>query len=130
MKILDKTGRLLAYVIKKSDIKNKKNFITEDNEEFQFASFNLESGESISKHTHPQQERVIHNTSEVLVVIEGELRVDIFDKNNDLVHNVCLVSGDSICLISGGHGIEIISNSKFIEVKQGPYIELIDKVLF
>ena len=43
MKVLDKNGKLLAHVIKKSDIKNNKNFTTENEEEFQFASFNLKS---------------------------------------------------------------------------------------
>lgn len=130
MKVLDNNGKLLAHVIKKSDIKNNKNFTTENEEEFQFASFNLKSNESINKHIHPEQKRIVYKTSEVLVVIEGELRVDIFDKDNLLVQEVHLKTGDSICLISGGHGIEVISDSKFIEVKQGPYTESIDKVLF
>jgi cupin fold WbuC family metalloprotein len=130
MKILDKNEKLLAYVIKKTDIQREKNFVSKNQDEFQFASFNLNSGTTISKHVHPQQERTIFNTSEVLIVIQGKLRVDIFDDNKERVQEVILKSGDSICLISGGHGIETISNCKFIEVKQGPYTESKDKVLF
>ena len=33
-------------------------------------------------------------------------------------------------MISGGHGVKINENCKFIEVKQGPYIDEIDKVRF
>ena len=39
-------------------------------------------------------------------------------------------SGESIILVSGGHGIEIIEDSKFIEIKQGPYKEEADKIRF
>ena len=54
MKVLDKNGKLLAHVIKKSDIKNNKNFTTENEEEFQFASFNLKSNESINQTYSPR----------------------------------------------------------------------------
>jgi len=35
-----------------------------------------------------------------------------------------------LILISGGHGLNVKKNTKFIEVKQGPYNESIDKVRF
>jgi hypothetical protein len=32
--------------------------------------------------------------------------------------------------MSGGHGLKLLEESKFIEVKQGPYDEKTDKVRF
>jgi hypothetical protein len=46
------------------------------------------------------------------------------------VHSQIIVSGETVALFEGGHGIEILEDSKFIESKQGPYIENIDKVRF
>ncbi len=129
MKILDSSGKNLAYVIKKEDINKEKNFITDNDEEFQFASFNLQKGTIINDHIHPDQKREVYKTTEVLVVIEGEMIVKIYDDSKQLIEQVTLTTGDSICLIAGGHGILTTENCKFIEVKQGPYTESIDKKL-
>ena len=55
--------------------------------------------------------------------------VKIYDDSKQLIEQVTLTKGDSICLIAGGHGILTTKNCKFIEVKQGPYTESIDKKL-
>jgi hypothetical protein len=130
MKIFDRNKRLLAIVIKSNDIVSGKNFITEDSNEFQLASFSLEKNEVIQKHFHPQQERNIKNTSEVLVLLEGEMLIDIYDEELKLVESLKLLSGDTIGFYSGGHGIKLTKESRFIEVKQGPFDESTDKKRF
>ena len=84
----------------------------------------------IENHIHEEQNRTVTNTSEVLVLIEGEMIVDIFDTNLELVSTEKLNAGDAVGLLSGGHGIKITKNCKFFEVKQGPYIETSDKKRF
>ena len=130
MKIYSKANLLLATVIKLSDINIEKNFVTENEEEFQLASFNLVKDTKIERHHHPKQNRQIQNTSEVITVIEGSIEVSIYDENLEFVHKENLVSGETIALFRGGHEIEVIEDTKFIESKQGPYIEDIDKIRF
>jgi len=130
MKIYSKANSLLAAVIKLSDISIEKNFITENKEEFQLASFNLVKDTKIERHHHPKQNRQIQNTSEVITVIEGSIEVTIYDENLEFVHKENLVSGETIALFRGGHEIEVIEDTKFIESKQGPYIVDIDKIRF
>tara|TARA_B100000945_G_C20386907_1_gene600210 strand:+ start:101 stop:493 length:393 start_codon:yes stop_codon:yes gene_type:complete len=130
MKIEDKNGEILAFFIDGEDISSGKNFITNDESEFQVASFLLDEQEIIEKHIHPNQEREILNTSEVLILLEGEIEVTIYDKDLNFVTSRTIVSGDTVALMSGGHGLEIKEKSKFIEVKQGPYDEKTDKVRF
>jgi hypothetical protein len=130
MKIYSKANSLLAAVIKLSDINTEKNFVTENEEEFQLASFNLVKDTKIERHHHPKQNRQIQNTSEVITVIEGSIEVSIYDENLEFVHKENLVSGETIALFRGGHEIEVIEDTKFIESKQGPYIEDIDKIRF
>ena len=79
MKIHDKKNNLLSIVIKKDDIVSGKNFETKNDQEFQIASFGLDGGTKIEKHYHPNQKREIVSTSEVLVLIEGSMLVDIYD---------------------------------------------------
>ena len=130
MKIYSKENSLLAAVIKLSDINIEKNFVTENEEEFQLASFNLVKNTKIERHHHPKQNRQIQNTSEVITVIEGSIEVSIYDENLEFVHKENLVSGETIALFRGGHEIEVKEDTKVIESKQGPYIEDIDKIRF
>jgi|MGYP000167952087 cupin fold WbuC family metalloprotein len=130
MKILDQEENLLAYIIRFEDIKEGKNFITSNDAEFQLASFNLSDDTVIERHYHPKQERKIKYTNEVLIVLDGELEVDIYDNEKNHIQTVNLKSLDTIALIDGGHGISFNSQTKFIEVKQGPYNEKTDKKRF
>ena len=130
MKILDQKENLLAYIIRFEDIKEGKNFITSNDAEFQLASFDLSDDTVIERHYHPKQERKIKYTNEVLIVLDGELEVDIYDNEKNHIQTVNLKSLDTIALIDGGHGISFNSQTKFIEVKQGPYNEKTDKKRF
>ena len=92
--------------------------------------FMLQKEDIILRHCHPNQKRSINTTSEVIVVQSGTLEVDIYDKNHEFVDSFELNEGDIGILIDGGHGIKIIEDCKFVEVKQGPYDEKTDKVRF
>lgn len=130
MQIYDNEKNLIAIIVKAKEIKESKKFLTLPTEEFQFGSFNLKSSEVIQKHIHNKQERKIYNTSEALVVISGKLEIDFYDNNMYFLEKHVLSPGDSILIISGGHGIKILEDCKFVEFKQGPYLENKDKVRF
>tara|TARA_Y100000768_G_C23777706_1_gene586446 strand:+ start:230 stop:622 length:393 start_codon:yes stop_codon:yes gene_type:complete len=130
MEIRDKNNKLLAMIFTPGDFKDEKHFLTEDNNEFQIAQFNLDQGTEIKRHIHGKQERKIENTSEVIIVNEGSLELEIYDENLKLVTIEIVNKGQVIALFNGGHGFKSLSNSKFLEVKQGPYIEEQDKERF
>jgi cupin fold WbuC family metalloprotein len=130
MIIKDKNENILAFFIFGNDILEGKNFVTKDESQFQLASFLLNKDEVIEKHFHPNQHRNIKNTSEVLVLLDGSIEVTIYDDNLELVASQIINSGDTVALMSGGHGLKLLEESKFIEVKQGPYDEKTDKVRF
>ena len=130
MNIVDNSGNLLATVIKFDNISNGKNFITDNNSEFQLAAFALDETTIIERHYHPSQKRKIKKTTEVLVVLEGELSIQIYDKDLNFIKDILIKEKDTIALIDGGHGITCNKDTKFIEVKQGPYDEQIDKKRF
>jgi len=130
MKIYDDKNNLLAVFIKKDDIKEVRNFETSNDEEFQIGSFNLEKNTIIESHIHLNQKRIISKTSEALVVIEGEMEVTIYDNEKKFIEKLLVQDGDTIALLNGGHGIKINSQCRFVEIKQGPYIEEEDKVRF
>lgn len=130
MKIYDEEKNLIALLIVKDEIKEGTNFETTKDHEFQIGSFSLSKNTVIENHVHLNQNRRVIKTSEVLVVLEGEMEVTIFNNNQEYIDIVTVRAGDTIALLSGGHGIKINEDCKFVEVKQGPYVEEKDKIRF
>ncbi|MCK4727142.1 MAG: hypothetical protein KAT29_15120, partial [Anaerolineales bacterium] len=75
-------------------------------------------------------ERHIVGTSEVLVVKKGRCQIDIYNDAQELVATRELRAGDVLLLVSGGHGFHMLEDTVFLEIKQGPYIELDEKEQF
>jgi hypothetical protein len=51
----------------------------------------------------------------------GKVEVEFYSENNQKITSKILNAGDTIVLIAGGHGFNVLEDSKIIEVKQGPY---------
>lgn len=130
MEIFDDFGNLLGLYVSKDSFKDGKKFLTSNESEFQVGVFKLDRGEEIISHTHKDQNRNIVKTSEAITVISGKIKVNFFDLNQKYLRSIEVSSGESIILVGGGHGIEIIEDTKFIEIKQGPYKEDTDKIRF
>lgn len=130
MNIYDKNKNLISIYKRFEDISDSKEFLTEPSNDFQFGTFNLQSGEVINKHIHNKQNRLVNQTSEGIVVLSGSLEIDFFDNDRIFIQKIQLNKGDSVLIVSGGHGIKVLDDCKFIELKQGPYIEENDKKHF
>lgn len=130
MEIFDKYKNLVAIVHKDLNFKNGKTFYSDNSREFQFGTFKLEKNEIIEKHIHNSQKREVNKTSEAIVVLSGALKIDLFDRDKQFVETVMIKRNDAILIYEGGHGIEVVEECKFLEFKQGPYIENIDKEHF
>ncbi len=128
--IFDNEGNLLGLIIKSNSISDEKYFATKNSQEMQVAAFNLKKNTKIDNHIHIDQKREINSTSEVIVVLEGLIKINIFDKDLNLITSEELTKGDTVALFQGGHGIEVIEDAKFVEAKQGPYLEDMDKKRF
>jgi hypothetical protein len=54
-------------------------------------------------------------------VIQGKLRITFYTKTGKAFDSVVLEKGDTIIQMSLAHGLEVLEDAKFLEVKQGPY---------
>ncbi len=128
MKIIQKDGLKYALHFNFDNAKESKNFITDHSDPFQVGVFNLKKNENIERHVHNEIEREVKTTSEALIVLNGKIKVSFYDQSNlELVDHVIVVGGELLLMLNGGHSLEILEDSKFLEVKQGPYIEEMDK---
>ena len=67
------------------------------------------------------------HTQEVLFIRRGKCRIDLYDTAGNHLDARELEAGDIILLAHGGHGIEVLEDIEFIEIKQGPYLGAEDK---
>jgi hypothetical protein len=91
---------------------------------------NRKKNHVISPHTHNAVQRDVQFTQEVLIIKSGKVRVDYYDEKKKYLESRILNKGDVVLLAYGGHGFEMIEDSEIIEVKQGPYLDEVDKIRF
>lgn len=118
---IEKDGEMFAFIVRKNvEIKGKE-FPSKNEDLIQVGFMNLKKGEKILPHFHKSYERKIERTSEVLYILDGKIKASIY-KDKKKVADVVIEKGDLIVLLSGGHGFDILEDTKFFEVKQGPFI--------
>ena len=123
--------KTLALIIKNKYLKKRGiNFFTNNNLSQQVAYLNHKKGHIIQPHLHKRRLKKIYDTSEVLVILDGSLKVDFYNNKRKYLFSKILSKNDIIILLTYGHGFKILKNCKFIEVKQGPYDSKKDKFKF
>ena len=119
---------LLAIIMRNDHHEDDVTFITPAEAAIQLGYMNHPAGHRIKPHYHPECEKIITRTQEVIYIKQGRVRVDFFNDKGDFLENTELYSGDWIILLSGGHGFEMIDPTIMIEVKTGPYSGDRDKI--
>lgn len=97
-------------------------FFTPDDNTLQAGQHSYPKGKTINPHLHCRVDLSHRDTmQEVLYVTKGKLKVDIFTDQGKKLAEKILIPGDMIVLIAGGHGFQMLEDTDFIEIKQGPY---------
>jgi hypothetical protein len=123
-------GELYALILRNNFKSESITFFTPDSLSQQLGYLPHKKGNIINPHRHNINKREILYTQEVLFLKQGKVKVNFYDSNHSYVGTEIVSQGDVILLCGGGHGFEIIEDSIMIEVKQGPYVGIDDKVRF
>jgi mannose-6-phosphate isomerase-like protein (cupin superfamily) len=123
-------GSLLALIVPHTYQEPGIHFLTPDDLSQQLAYMRHPTGKVIDAHFHNPVPREVHYTQEVLLIRKGRLRVDFYNQECDYIESRILQAGDTILLVSGGHGFEVLEEVEMIEVKQGPHVGEGDKTRF
>ena len=106
-------------------------FLTPDDLPLQVGVLVHQAGKTIRAHVHRDCDKLVHSTYEVLYVIDGRLEVTFYSPGGVPQGAQELAAGDTIILMSGGHGFKVIERCRVIEVKQGPYLGIdLEKAFF
>ena len=85
---------------------------------------------TIKPHLHKKRVTKIFYTTEVILLLKGALRVDFYTSFKKYLFSKILKEKDIIMLIHGGHGFKVLRNVEMLEIKQGPYSLIKDKIKF
>lgn len=119
----------IAIIVYKDSFKDRVKFITPENYPLQLGLMRYKKGDSASPHTHPDTQRLVMQSQEVIHVVDGKIKLDIFDSKGELCASRTLSGGDSAFFVRGGRGWTALEETKMIEIKQGPFMGEKDKVL-
>ena len=87
--------------------------------------------DTVKPHFHKKVRRTTIGTQEIIFVMKGKMRIDFFDEDRRKRDERVVKAGDIILLNEGAHGMAMLEDTKFLEVKNGPYISAEeDKVKF
>ena len=128
--IIEKGGVELCYIIRGELAPDTTTFITPADYKQQVGFVAYPAGGEVQRHLHLPLERHLVGTSEVLFVRKGRCVLDVYDDAKELVASREVKAGDLVLMVGGGHGLRILEDTLFLEVKQGPYLECEEKERF
>ena len=125
MKKIEKNNKLRAIVHKIDEWKEGLDFLTPDETYIQAGTWYYNKGKNLRAHWHIDNERLAVLTQETVYMVSGSMRVDLYDEDKNLFHQEILSQGDTMVILEGGHGYEILEdNTKVLEVKNGPFVSV------
>jgi mannose-6-phosphate isomerase-like protein (cupin superfamily) len=128
--IQDNERQICAIIIRSDFEQSGIRFFTPPEFSQQLAYMKHEKGEIIEPHVHNEVHRDVVRTQEVLIIKNGKVQVDLYNRENEYWRSFTLGTGDLILLAAGGHGFTMLEPTEMIEIKQGPYLADQDKVRF
>jgi len=123
--------RLLALIVK-GKYRNKRGitFFTPKESTQQFGYMKHKKKHVIKPHLHKKRVTKISYTTEVILILKGILRVDFYISKKKYLFSKILKEKDIIMLVHGGHGFKVLKEVEMLEIKQGPYSLIKDKIKF
>jgi len=123
-------GTLCAIVFTIGGSAKNTEFGTDPSSLLQVGQIAINPGRPVRRHRHNPVERDTRGTNEVLVVLDGKLTMELFGDRDEVQVTQEVSKGEVILLISGGHAFNSGEGCSVLEIKNGPYDDLIDKVYF
>lgn len=125
-------GRKTLAVVFRNNLKVKElQFFTHDDNDLQVGIHARKKGIKLIPHIHEIKKPLrVKSIQEVLYIEKGKVRVTIYTDSGSVISKKILLKGDSILLISGGHAVDFLENSRIFEVKQGPYSSTVHSKIY
>ncbi len=115
----------------RSDVRvDQTTFYSPAESSFQFGILAHKAGFVEPPHYHKPFRREITDLQQMFVVQRGEVIVELYADNGEMLEEITLRKGDGIVLIHGVHAIRVTEDMQCISVKQGPYMGIENDKVF
>jgi len=113
---------LLHLINRKEDITNQRRDLSLEEEGLQVSCFLMNKEGKTKPHKHIKQIRTTDITQETWIVINGSIKVTLYDLDEKIIKEDILKSGDCLITFRGGHSFVVLEEDTTIyECKNGPY---------
>jgi len=115
--------KLLHIILRKEDVQSERLNVVGDDEYLQLAAMRLPKGKTFKPHKHIYYEKLTTIAQESWAVIKGEVKVTMYDLDDQIIAEEILTAGDCSITLYGGHTYEILQDDTLVyEYKTGPYL--------
>ena len=114
-------GKIIAIVVRRDFKKDGVNFVSKEDFPLQLGISSYKKNNRIKAHFHIEREIKVNKVQEVVHIESGRTIVNLHDLNGKEFKSIELSTGDTIFFVDGGHGFEMLEDTKIVEIKQGPY---------
>lgn len=123
IKEMKNDNKIYARLIPSEDWASGLSFFSQDEDFIQVGTWCYEKGKKLLAHIHNHAERTITHTQEVLYIKKGSVKASVYDMQGHFIEDVVIKEGDTLVLLCGGHGYEILEDgTQVLEIKNGPYL--------
>jgi hypothetical protein len=120
--IVTYNGIKYAEVIRAGTRVDKTRFFSPPESSFQFGLLAHKAGFIEPPHYHKPFPREVVDLQQMFVMQSGEIVIELYSDEGDLLREINLRKGDAIVLIHGIHALRVIEDFQAISVKQGPFL--------
>jgi hypothetical protein len=122
LETIEYQGTRYAEIIRANARVEKTRFFSPPNSSFQFGLLAHDAGFFEPPHYHKPFSREISDLQQMFVMQRGEVVVELYSDEGELLREINLRTGDAIVLIHGVHALRVIEDFQAISVKQGPFL--------
>ena len=97
--------------------------VTAPADALQLLTINRKKGEVVLPHRHLPRRRVTSVLQECLVVVQGSIRVELYDGAGRVFRKVAVRADEALILLGVPHAVHFLEDSFVFETKNGPFME-------
>ena len=119
-----KKENLLLHIINRlEDASDTRHDLIAPDQFLQVAVIKHPKGKSFKKHQHLSCEKIVNATQESWVIIQGSIKIFLYDIDGEFLLEEILNAGDFLVTLYGGHTYETLEEDTLVyEFKTGPYL--------
>lgn len=121
VRVVQSGGRTLAIFLGRGLPVPGARFVTSQQDALQLGVFERPAGYRVPAHRHEDLPAERRAGAEFLYFESGEAKVTVFDDAWQIQAEETVHAGDALLFLAGGHEVEMLKPTRFLEVKQGPY---------